>query len=132
LTIVTVVIVASVLLFETNAYVYIEGTSTSYSHTFTVSLEYSGPWKLSYQGYTTDVGLPPGPNKPLGANVTLTGSGPYSKSITLIEPDNEGLGLCASVQKLDASDAPMVLTVTYHNETSLPYGSVFTCGYAEH
>jgi hypothetical protein len=134
LAIVAVVIVASVLLFETNAYVntaqYIEGTS--HSHTFTVSLEYSGPWKLSYLGYTALLGVPSGQEKLSGANVTLTGSGLYSRSITLSGPDNEGLSLCASAQKLDASNATMVLTVTGHNETSLPYGSVFTCGYVEH
>ena len=124
LSIVAVTIVAGVVLFETNG--YSELTSlTSYSHTFTISVNYGGPWKLSYQGYT-NVGL--GGANPLGANVTVTGSGLYSRSVALAGPHSRGLTLCADAQKLDGSNATLVLSVTGGNETSLPYGSVSSCG----
>ncbi|HEV2390408.1 MAG TPA: hypothetical protein VGS04_06755 [Nitrososphaerales archaeon] len=128
-TIVAVVMVASVLLFETNGYVYIESamTGASHKHTFTISLSYSGPWKLSYHGYTVPSGIPSLP-KPLGANTTVTGTGAFSRSITLSGPDNASVGVCATAQKLDGSNARLILSVTGGNETSLPYGSVSTCG----
>lgn len=123
------VTVASVLLFETNGYVYIESalTGNPYKHTFTISLSYSGPWKLSYQGYITSSGTPSFP-KPLGANTTVTGDGAFTRSITLSGPANARLGVCASAQKMDGSNATLILSVTGGNETSLPYGSVYTCG----
>jgi hypothetical protein len=129
--IVAVAIVAGVVLLETNGYSELTSLIPN-SHTFTISVNYSGPWKLSYQGYTT-FGLD-GAN-PTGANVTITGSGAYSKSITLTGPHNKGLSLCADAQKSDASNATLVLTVTgpasHQNETALPQGSVLACGGAE-
>jgi hypothetical protein len=129
--IVAVAIVAGVVLFETNSYSELTSLIPN-SHTFTISVNYTGPWKLSYQGYTT-FGL--GGANPTGANVTVTGSGVYSKSITLSGPHDKGLGLCADAQKLDASNATLVLAVTGpasdRNETSLPDGSVLACGNAQ-
>jgi len=131
--ILAVAIVAGVVLLETNGYSELTSLIPD-SHAFTISVNYSGPWKLSYQGYTT-FGL--GGANPTGANVTVTGSGVYSKSITLSGPHNNGLALCADAQKSDASNATLVLAVTGHvsggkNETNLPNGSVFTCGNAQH
>jgi hypothetical protein len=126
--IVVVAIVAGVVLFETNGYSELTSLIPN-SDTFTISVNYSGPWKLSYQGYTT-FGL--GGANPTGANVTVTGIGVYSKSITLSGPHNKGLWLCADAEKLDSSNTTLVLTVTgprsYQNETSLPHVSVLACG----
>src|ERR1700682_361008 len=105
--ILAVAIIGGVILFETN--VYSELTSLiPNSHTFTISVNYIGPWKLSYQGYTT-FGLSGA--SPIGANVTVTGSGVYSKPISLSGPHDKGLFLCADAEKLDSSNATLVLTV---------------------
>ena len=126
--ILTVAIIAGVILFETNAYSELTSMIPN-SHTFTISVNYSGPWKLSYQGYTT-FGL--GGANPTGANVTVTGSGVYSKSIALSGPHYEGLALCATAEKLDSSNTALVLTVTGpqsgHNDSSLPNVSILACG----
>ena len=129
LTIVAAVTVASVLLFETNGFVYIESamTGASNKHTFTISLSYSGPWKLSYHGYIVSSGIPPLP-EPLGANTTVTGTGAFSRSVTLSGPADASVGVCASAQKLDGSNATLILSVTGGNATSLPFGFVSTCG----
>ena len=126
--IVVVATVGGVVLLETNGYSELTSLIPD-SHTFTISVNYGGPWKLSYQGYTTfDLG---GAN-PTGANVTVSGSGVYSKSITLSGPHNKGLSLCADAEKLDSSNTALVLTVTGprsdQNETSLPHVSVLACG----
>ncbi len=126
--ILAVAIVGGVVLLETNGYSELTSLIPN-SHTFTISVNYSGPWKLSYQGYTT-YGL--GGANPTGANVTVTGSGAYSKSITLSGPHNEGLALCADAEKLDSSNITLVLTVTGpqggHNESPLPNVSILACG----
>ena len=94
-----------------------------YSYTFTISVNYNGPWKMSYHG-ETNVGE---------ANETMitgnrTGNGFYSTPVTLAGLNDEWLTLCAQAQKLDASNSTLILTVTGSNETSLPYGSVSYCG----
>jgi hypothetical protein len=98
----------------------------NYSYTFVISINYTGPWKATYYGYHS-VGAYFGQS----GNYTggaLTGTGDSSRSITLTGPNTNGLALCARAQKLDASNSTLVLTITGHNETSLPYGSVSYCG----
>lgn len=97
-----------------------------YSYPFTLSVNYSGPWRLSYQGYLSSFGY----GKAIPTNVTgsHSGTGFYSKNITLSGPGNYGLELCASAQKLDGSGSSLILKITGRNETSLPYGSVTYCG----
>ena len=69
-----------------------------------------------------------GESSPASVSGNLTGSGPFSRPVTLSGPNNNGLTLCATAQKLDGSDSTLVLTVTSPNETSIPYGSVSYCG----
>lgn len=93
---------------------------TTYNYTFTLSVNYSGPWKLTYQGYNS-----------LGeSNVSgsYDGTGFNSRAITLSGLNNSFLTLCAQAQKLDASSSTLILTITGHNETSIPYGSTSYCG----
>ena len=87
---------------------------TTYSYTFTISVNYTGPWKLTYQG-----------NNVSGNNA---GSGFFSKAVTLSDLNTKWLTLCATAQKLDGSYKTLTLTVTGHNETSLPYGVTSYCG----
>ncbi len=95
----------------------------NYNYTFTISVNYTGPWKLTYQGY-----MSMGESNPSGVSGTLSGSGSYSLPVTLFGPNNNGLTLCATAQKLDGSNSTLTLTVTGHNETSLPYGITSYCG----
>jgi hypothetical protein len=94
-----------------------------YSYTFTVSVNYSGSWKLTYQGYNSL-----GKYNPTGVSGSYNGTGFYSVPITLTGLNNGGLTLCAQAQKLDASTTTLILTVTGFNETSVPYGSTSYCG----
>ena len=86
----------------------------TYSYTFTISVNYTGQWKLTYQG-----------NHVSGND---TGSGFFSKAVTLSDLNTNWLTLCATAQKLDGSNDTLILTVTGHNETSLPYGVTSYCG----
>jgi len=95
----------------------------NYSYTFTISLNYTGPWRLTYQGYASM-----GESNPTNANGNLTGNGPYSRPVILTGPNNNGLTLCATAQKLDGSNTTLTLAVTGSNSTSAPYGSVTYCG----
>ena len=96
---------------------------TPYNYTFTLSVNYTGPWKVSYQGYNSL-----GRSNPTNVSGNYSGAGFNSMTITLRGLSNNGLTLCAQAQKLDASNAILTLTVTGHNETSLPYGVVSYCG----
>jgi hypothetical protein len=95
----------------------------TYSYTFTISVNYGGLWMLTYQGYNSL-----GKSNPVNINGSYSGSGFYSKNVTLSGMNNSGLTLCASAQKLDGSNSTLNLWVTGHNETSLPYGSASFCG----
>jgi hypothetical protein len=95
----------------------------TYSYTFTVSVNYTGPWKLTYLGYN-NLGI----TNPTNVSGSYTGTGFFAKNVTMTSVDTGGLTLCAQAQKLDASTAALILTVTGYNETSLPYGSVSYCG----
>jgi hypothetical protein len=95
----------------------------TYSYTFTLSINYTGPWKLSYEGYNSL-----GESNPINVSGNDTGSGFYSKAVTLSGSNDNGLTLCATAQKLDGSDSTLILTVTGHNQTALPYGSTSYCG----
>jgi hypothetical protein len=96
---------------------------SAYSYTFALSVNYTGSWKLAYEGCS---GL--GTCSPTPVTGSLNGTGYYSKAVTLTGLDNSGLTLCAQAQKLDGSNATLILTVTGYAETSLPYGSVSFCG----
>jgi len=87
---------------------------TTYSATFTISVSYSGSWKLTYKG-----------NNVSGND---TGRGFFSEAVTLSDLTTNWLILCATAQKLDGSGNTLTLTVTGHNETSLPYGVTSYCG----
>jgi hypothetical protein len=98
----------------------------NYSYTFVVSINYTGPWKAMYWGYHS-AGAYFGQSGNYTGGI-MTGTGDSSRSITLSGPNTNGLALCAQAQKLDGSNFTLILTITGHNETSLPYGSVSYCG----
>lgn len=63
----------------------------TYTYTFTISVNYTGPWRLTYQGF-----LGMGESNPAGVSGNLTGSGPSSQPVTLFGPNNNGLTICAT------------------------------------
>jgi hypothetical protein len=95
----------------------------TYSYAFTVSVNYTGPWKLTYLGYNNL-----GKTNLSNVSGSYSGSGFFAKNVTMTSVDTGGLTLCATAQKLDGSSSTLILTVTGFNETSLPYGSVSYCG----
>jgi hypothetical protein len=100
----------------------------TFSYTFTISVNYAGTWTLNYQGYDNLEGYYNlGNSNPTVASGKHTGSGFYSKPVTLSGPNDIGLTLCASAQKLDGSNSTLILMGTGTNETSLPYGSTSSC-----
>ena len=92
---------------------------TPFSYSFNLRVNYTGPWKVEYQGYNSG-----------GRNITGSygGAGFNSTIITLTGLSSGFLTLCAQAQKLDASNGLLTLTVTGYNETSVPYGEVSYCG----
>jgi hypothetical protein len=99
-----------------------ESCLPTFSYIFTISINYTGSWNLIYQGYNSL-----GRSSPNNVSGGDTGSGFYSKSVTLSGLDSYGLTLCAAAQKLDGSGSTLILTLTGYNETSQPYGSASYC-----
>ena len=96
-----------------------------YSHTFTISVNYTGPWRLTYSGETNV-----GESNPSNVTGTNTGTGYHSASVTLSGLNDKMLTICAQAQKLDASSSTLFLGIDslYPKNTSIPHGSVSTCG----
>jgi len=94
-----------------------------FSYTFPLTVNYSGPWTLSYQGYASM-----GKSNPTDTNGSCIGGGPFALSVTVTGPNTSGLTLCAQAEKLDSSSSTLILRVTGYNETSTPNGSVSYCG----
>jgi hypothetical protein len=88
-----------------------------------ITVNYTGPWTLTYQGYDSL-----GRSNPTNTSGSCSGTGFYSLPVSVSGPTSDSLTLCAQAQKLDSSDATMILTITGDNETSLPNGSVSYCG----
>jgi hypothetical protein len=99
-------------------------------YNFTLSINYSGPWSLKFQGYNSLC------EAIACLSATETSSGSYNSSgndsriITVPGSDN-GWTLCAQAHKLDASYSTLTLQITGQNETSLPFGSAATCSEAQ-
>jgi len=88
-----------------------------------LTVNYTGPWTLTYQGYNSL-----GKSNPTSTSGSCNGTGFYSLPVSVSGSTSEALTLCAQAQKLDSSNATMILTITGDNETSLPNGSVSYCG----
>lgn len=59
---------------------------------------------------------------------TALGAGPSTGTLTLTGLDTQGLTLCIVAEKLDSSNATLVLSIeSMTNETSLPHGHTTVC-----
>ena len=96
-----------------------------YCYPFPISVNYTGPWKLTYTGQTNA-----GESNPTNVTGTRTGNDYYSMRVTLAGLNNRMLTVCAQAQKLDASKSTLLLSVgpLHPKNTSAPYGSVSACG----
>ncbi len=111
---------------SSSCYYYIpEAVPCSTGFNFTLSVNYTGPWKLTYQGYNG-----------LGISNFTTVSGNYggtgfdSRNIT-VGGSHNGWTLCVQALKLDASNSTMSLTISGATTTSLQSGSISTCQEAQ-
>lgn len=94
----------------------------SAGYVFTLTVNYTGPWKVTYQGYN-DLGK----SNATTVSGNYGGSGSDSWNINVTGSSN-GCTLCAQGQKLDASNFTLTISIGgAKNETSLPYGSTSTC-----
>ena len=98
-------------------------SSGTWSYTFYPTVNYTGPWTLTYQGYASL-----GQSNPTDTKGNCSGTGFFSIPVTVTGPNTDALSVCATAQKMDSSNSPLILTVTGFNETSLPNGSVTYCG----
>lgn len=96
-----------------------------YSYSFTVYVNYTRPWRLTYSGQ-----MNVGESNPTNVTGMHTGTGYYSTSVTPSGLDNRMLYLCAQARKLDGSSSTLFLSVNslYPKNASTPYGSVSFCG----
>ena len=95
--------------------------------TFALSVNYTGSWTVTYQGYNAVCGSicnGSGLQTLLGS---YNGSGFNSRNITVGGQGN-GWTFCAQAQKSDASSSTMTLEVAGgQNKTSLPFGGTSFC-----
>ncbi|MDG7000112.1 MAG: hypothetical protein JRN15_13480 [Nitrososphaerota archaeon] len=96
-----------------------------FNQTYVLSVDYGGPWGLSYQGY-----LGTGTGGTLAEAGNFFGHGPANESITVSGTDTSGITACVEAQKLDGSSSVLtlrLLTGNAVNQTSLPYGIAKIC-----
>jgi hypothetical protein len=98
----------------------------TYSHTFRTSINYSGGWKeIEYMYHS--VGKPPSGTANYTGGTAL-GAGTSTGTLTLTGLNNQGLTLCILAEKMDTSNATLILGIDgMTNETSLPYGHATVC-----
>jgi hypothetical protein len=94
-----------------------------FNETFSLSVDYSGPWGLSYQGYLGD-----GSGLPIESGNFFGHGFGWNSSVTVSGIDEYGVTACAEAQKLDSSNATLGLILQGNaNMTSLPYGTTKVC-----
>lgn len=94
-------------------------------YNFTVSVNYLGPWKVTYQGYNSL-----GKSGAVTVYASYQGSGPDTRNVTVPGSAN-GWTLCATAQKLDGSGFKLTLRLGGENSTSFAFGSTSFCDQAQ-
>jgi hypothetical protein len=92
---------------------------------FTIYINYSGSWQVSYQGYNSQV-----QQYPTNDSGVFSGSGSTTRTETVTGNINNGLSLCATAKKQDSSNQTLSLTVDQSpsQKLSSTIGSVTVCG----
>lgn len=95
--------------------------------TFTLLVNYTGSWRVTYQGYNAAACSDCFNNSTQTLNGSYDGSGFNSRNVTVGGQAN-GWTLCAQAQKSDASGLVLILQVSgAGNQTSLPFGTTSAC-----
>jgi len=95
--------------------------------TFTLSVNYTGTWRVTYQGYNAAACSGCYNNDTRTLSGSYDGSGFYTRNITVSGQAN-GWTLCAQAQKADASSSVLILGVSgAQNKTSIPFGAASAC-----
>jgi hypothetical protein len=99
--------------------------------TFALSVNYSGSWTVTYQGYNDVCGSTCANSSLQTLLGSYDGSGFNSRNITVGGQGN-GWTFCAQAQKSDASTSTLTLGVAgSQNKTSLPFGTTSACVISE-
>jgi len=99
----------------------------NYSYTFTIYVNYSGPWSLTFRGFhNSELAEVNSEDNYTGG--FYQGNGSTGITETLSGDDYYFLTACAEAQKMDNSNSTLTLTVTGSNSTALPFGIVTYCG----
>jgi hypothetical protein len=95
------------------------------NNSYSVSVDYAGPWGISYQGYLLDTGSS---NESMVESGSFYGHGPANQSIIVTGVSETGTAICAQAHKLDASNLTLTLRIaSATNETSMAYGAAKIC-----
>jgi hypothetical protein len=98
--------------------------------TFTLAVNYTGNWRVTYQGYNAAACSDCYGSSTQTLNGSYDGSGFNSRNFTVGGQGN-GWTLCAQAQKSDASSSVLFLNVSGAlNETSLAFGTASACSQA--
>jgi len=96
-----------------------------FDQTYILSVNYNGPWGVSYQGY-----LGEGTSGAPVQSGNFYGHGASNESVTVSGTDPYAITICVEAQKLDASNSLLVLRILptdVANQTSVPYGTTMSC-----
>jgi len=96
-----------------------------FNQTYVLSVNYNGPWGLSYQGY-----LGTGASGAPVQSGSFYGHGAANETATVSGTDPYAITICVEAQKLDGSNSMLVLRILptdVVNQTSLPYGTTMSC-----
>ncbi len=92
---------------------------------WTISVNYSGPWGVNYQGWLGDIS-----SGQLVTSGSFFGDSPGARTVSITGWSDLGNSLCAQAQKLDASNSTLSVTILpplVSNQTSAAYGTTQTC-----
>ena len=92
---------------------------------WTVSVSYTGPWGVTYQGWLGDQ-----TSGQLVVSGSFYGNTTGSKTINVSGTTDYGITVCAEAQKLDSSTSTLTVSIlppNVTNQTSAAYGTAETC-----
>ncbi len=95
------------------------------NNNWTISVSYTGPWGVTYQGWLGDQ-----TSGQLVVSGSFYGNTTASKTINVSGTTDYGITVCAEAQKLDSSTSTLTVSIlppNVSNETSAAYGTARTC-----
>jgi len=95
------------------------------NNTYTIRVNYTGPWGLTYHSY---LGMGAPPDGTLLQSGEFFGHGPSSELVNVAGTSTIGTAVCVEAQKLDATNTTLTLSIaSATNQTSIAYGSTTVC-----